>query len=150
MSEDELQRLVEKISKRDFNKPFMHEARFNPRLKTTGGRYLLQSHDIELNPKQYEVFGHNELVKIIKHELCHYHLHIEGRGYMHRDPEFKALLSEVGGSRYCKAIPGMSKQLNSSYTYECQDCHLIYRRKRQINTEKYVCGKCKGKLQKKI
>ncbi|KMJ55857.1 hypothetical protein AB685_25010 [Bacillus sp. LL01] len=150
MDQSEVQRLVENISLKSFNKPFLHEARFNPRLRTTGGRYLLRSHDIELNPKQFQAHGLEELVAIIKHELCHYHLHLEGRGYMHRDQEFKELLHRVGGSRYCREIPGMRRQEGFNHVYECKECNLIYKRKRRINTVKYVCGKCKGKLRKKL
>ena len=103
-SNEELQRWIEQISIRDFGKPFRHQARWNARLSTTGGRYLLRSHHIEINPKQLEVNGAEEVEKIIKHELCHYHLHLEGKGYQHRDADFKQLLAQVGGSRLCNRI----------------------------------------------
>ena len=80
MEQQELQSLVEKISVESFGKPFRHIASFNPRLRSTGGRYLLGTHNIEINKKYYEQLGVKELVGIIKHELCHYHLHLEGRG----------------------------------------------------------------------
>ena len=63
---------------------FIHQALFNPRLITTGGRYLLYSHNIEINKKYLDQLGMDELIGIIKHELCHYHLHLEGKGYKHR------------------------------------------------------------------
>jgi hypothetical protein len=50
MNEQELQRLVEHISSTVFRKPFRHRASFNRRLKTTGGRYHLGSHDLDFNP----------------------------------------------------------------------------------------------------
>ncbi|MEB4843828.1 SprT family protein, partial [Paenibacillus jamilae] len=83
VDEQEIQRLVEEVSLQYFEMPFLHKAVFNNRLRTTGGRYLLKSHNIELNYRYYEVYGEEELVGIIKHELCHYHLHIAGRGYKH-------------------------------------------------------------------
>ena len=46
----------------------------------------------EINPLVVEVYGMEELIGVIKHELCHYHLHIEGKGYRHRDADFKNLL----------------------------------------------------------
>ncbi len=49
---------------------------------------LLKSHDIEINPKQYEHYGEDAVVKIILHELCHYHLHIAGKGYQHKRSRF--------------------------------------------------------------
>ncbi|TLS34916.1 SprT family protein [Pseudalkalibacillus caeni] len=146
MEQKELQQLVEKISNDYFGLPFKHEARFNARLRTTGGRYLLRSHDIELNPKQFSVFGMHALIGIIKHELCHYHLHIQGKGYKHRDRDFKELLNRVGGSRYCDSLPGIRNTEKVKYIYQCKNCTLQYKRKRRIDLKKYVCGKCRGKL----
>jgi len=72
MTNEELQQLVTIISNTVFNKPFMHEAYFNSRLKTTGGRYMLQTHHIQINPKSLELYGIEELEGIIRHELVHY------------------------------------------------------------------------------
>lgn len=142
-----LQELVEMISIRDFNKPFRHRARFNNRLQTTGGRYLLGSHDIELNPKYYVERGEEELIGIIKHELCHYHLHIEGKGYKHRDRDFRELMKKVDAPRFCKPLDSVTKRrVMTQYLYECSACHQRYVRKRKVDTSRYVCGKCKGKL----
>lgn len=145
MEESKLQQIVEDISIRHFGRPFLHEARFNRRLRTTGGRYLLHSHHIEINPKQVEYHGYDELVGIIKHELCHYHLHIEGKGYRHGDKDFKQLLKKVGGSRFCKPLPQETKPIVWR-VYRCISCHTEYRRERRMNVERYVCGKCHGKL----
>ena len=57
MNNDKLQRMVENLSEEKFGRTFQHRAYFNKRLRTTGGRYLLKSHDIEINPKQYEHYG---------------------------------------------------------------------------------------------
>ena len=146
MNQKQLQELVIMISEESFGKGFRHTATFNPRLRTTGGRYLLRTHNLEFNPKQLEQFGLEEFIKIIKHELCHYHLHIEGRGYKHQDSDFKTLLKKVGGSRYCQAIPGARRQSLWSYVYECSDCHQTYIRKRKFDLKKYGCGTCRGKL----
>ncbi|HDD3747353.1 TPA: SprT family protein [Staphylococcus aureus] len=50
MNNDKLQRMVENLSEEKFGRTFRHCAYFNKRLRTTGGRYLLKSHDIEINP----------------------------------------------------------------------------------------------------
>jgi len=147
-SNEELQRWIELVSERDFGQPFRHRARWNSRLSTTGGRYLLKSHDIEINPKQLEVNGEAEVEKIIKHELCHYHLHLAGRGYQHRDTDFKRLLAAVGGSRYCKAMPDVRRKRSEPYRYQliCYSCGQQYLRKRKVDIRKYACGVCRGKL----
>jgi SprT-like protein len=150
VTNEELQSLVVDISLKYFQKPFRHQATFNSRLKTTGGRYLLHSHHIEINKRYYEQLGMDELVGIIKHELCHYHLHLENKGYKHQDQDFKRLMTLVGAPRFCGQLPERPKTNKSHkvYIYSCSGCSLVYKRKRSINVKRYVCGKCKGKLSK--
>jgi len=148
MEDKDLQDLVEYISYRFFNKEFRHKAFFNPRLRTTGGRYMLHSHNIEINRSYFEQLGQEELIGIIKHELCHYHLHIEGKGYQHRDQDFKDLLKRVEAPRFCSTLPNRPERKNNNTLrlYKCSRCSQLYRRKKRINLSKYVCGKCRGKL----
>jgi SprT-like protein len=150
MQNSELQSLVEKISIEWFGKPFKHKATFNSKLRTTGGRYLLGTHNIEINRKYLDQLGEGELIGIIKHELCHYHLHLEGRGYQHRDNDFKQLLKKVGAPRFCNRLTEMPKTRTAKklLIYQCSKCSLQYKRKRSIDTSKYVCGKCRSKLKK--
>lgn len=138
-----LQVLVESISEQVFSKPFLHKAIFNPRLRSTGGRYHLSDHHLDFNPKVYERYGMPELIQVIKHELCHYHLHIEGKGYQHKDVDFKNLLLETGGSRYVRSL--IDQTTENYRQYECQKCHTLILRKRKINTSRFSC-KCGGKL----
>ena len=84
--------------------------------------------------------GLEVLIGVIKHELCHYHLHQTGGGYRHRDQDFKRLLHQVGGSRF------VERMKEPNFIYECTACHHRYPRMRKMNTNRYVCGKCRGKL----
>jgi SprT-like protein len=145
MTDAELQFLIEKISIQSFHKPFLHKAYFNPRLRTTGGRYMLGSHNIDINRKYFDEHGMDELIGIIKHELCHYHLHIEGKGYKHGDEDFKRLLNEVGGPRHCSILTSVNNR-KRYLIYVCSKCGLEFKRRRKINIRKYVCGRCKGRL----
>lgn len=145
MTDAELQQLVEQISLTAFQRPFKHRATFNHRLRSSGGRYLLASHDIQLNPKMLTDFDQATLVGVIKHELCHYHLHLTGRGYQHRNPDFKCLLAAVGGSRYAPA-PKQPRVTTQRYVYQCQRCGQLYRRKRRMNPARYRCGRCRGPI----
>lgn len=149
MDDHQVQQLTEQISLTYFKKPFRHRAYFNSRLKTTGGRYLLNSHDIELNKKYLAEHGQKELEGIIKHELCHYHLHLEGKGYRHRDKDFRALLKEVGAPRFCTPLSAR-KQTRNVRTYMCTSCGQTFLRKRAMDTNRYVCGKCGGKIKEMI
>jgi SprT-like protein len=146
-----LQDLVEETSITYFKKPFNHKVCFNPRLRTTGGRYILQTHNIELNEKYYKELGFEELVQIVKHELCHYHLHLEKKGYKHRDRDFRELLQKVDAPRFCNTLPSQEKKRAPiKYHYVCSNCKQRYDRKRKVNLNKYVCGKCQGKLREII
>ncbi|RLL42151.1 SprT family protein [Oceanobacillus piezotolerans] len=144
INEKMLYELVNKLSLQYFHKPFMDVVKFNSRLRTTGGRYIPGKRTIELNPKYAVEMDGEEFVGIIKHELCHYHLHIEGRGYQHRDEDFRRLLRETGSPRFCKPLP--SQRNEYKYVYSCRRCATKYKRKRRVDTNKYRCGKCRGKL----
>ncbi|MHA6253000.1 SprT family protein [Oceanobacillus sp. CAU 1775] len=144
MSQVELQKIVDEISKEYFHKPFIDDVRFNPRLRTTGGRYIPAKRLIELNPKYLLETDIEEFRGIIKHELCHYHLHIEGRGYKHGDADFKNLLKATNSPRFCKPLP--SQATTYKYLYACLDCKEKYKRKRRVDIKKFRCGKCQGKL----
>ena len=140
MNEHELQNLTEEISRNSFHREFTHKITYNRRLRSSGGRYLLQTGNIEINPLVEQELGLEALIGVIKHELCHYHLHQTGGGYRHRDADFKRLLHQVGGSRF------VERMKEPNFIYECVDCHHRYPRMRKMNTHRYVCGKCRGKL----
>lgn len=143
INEKDLYRLVNDLSNKYFHKPFQHKVKFNHRLRTTGGRYLPSVKVIELNPKYVIEMSKDEFIGIIKHELCHYHLHIEGKGYKHGDVEFKQLLKKTGSPRHCKPLPSTNRRV---YKYQCSQCKLLYERARRVNVNRYRCGKCRGKL----
>ncbi|MCY7949496.1 SprT family protein [Bacillus inaquosorum] len=147
MDNKELQKLTEDISETYFKKPFRHQALFNDRLKTTGGRYLLTSHNIELNRKYLIEHGREELIGIIKHELCHYHLHLEGKGYKHRDRDFRVLLQQVNAPRFCTPLKKKTES-KKTYMYICMACGQQYIKKRAMNPDRYRCGKCRGKIKR--
>ena len=140
MNEHELQQLTKEISRSSFHREFTHKITYNRRLRSSGGRYLLKTGNIEINPLVEQELGIEALVGVIKHELCHYHLHQTGGGYRHRDADFKRLLHQVGGSRF------VERMKEPAFLYECVECHHRYPRMRKMNTNRYVCGKCHGKL----
>ncbi|HFG0388759.1 TPA: SprT family protein, partial [Staphylococcus aureus] len=100
-----------------------------------------------INPKQYEHYGEDAVVKIILHELCHYHLHIAGKGYQHKDQDFKRLSQQVGAPRFCNSIE--SYQQRANYEYYCTKCHAKYIHIRKVDTNRMRCGHCNGKLRMK-
>ena len=140
MNEHELQQLTQEISRTSFHREFTHKITYNRRLRSSGGRYLLKTGNIEINPLVEQELGLEALIGVIKHELCHYHLHQTGGGYRHKDADFKRLLHQVGGSRF------VERMKEPNFLYECTACHHRYPRMRKMNTNRYVCGKCRGKL----
>ncbi|MGM8366582.1 SprT family protein [Virgibacillus sp. W0181] len=146
IKEEALYKLVNSLSMEFFHIPFQHKVIFNKRLRTTGGRYIPARKTIELNPKYATEMDEKEFVGIIKHELCHYHLHIAGKGYKHGDAEFKRLLKKTNSPRYCTPLP--SEMNRHKHIYLCKQCKHEYKRIRIINVKKYRCGKCRGKLYK--
>ncbi|OKL36532.1 SprT family protein [Domibacillus mangrovi] len=148
MTDEIVQQLTEQLSLQFFKLPFRHKAYINKRLRTTGGRYLLHSHHIEVNEKYALEYGKEELIGIIKHELCHYHLHLQGKGYKHGDADFKKLLIETSSPRYCRALPRKEekKKIRQILHYRCQGCGIVYKRYRKMNIHKYMCGACQGRI----
>lgn len=137
----DLTEYVRQVSEEDFNKPFRHTACWNKRLKTTGGRFFPKDGHLDFNPKLYQEHGLEVFRKIVRHELCHYHLYFDKKGYRHADRDFKQLLKEVDGLRYAPQL-----QSANLWLYRCQNCGQDYHRKRRIDTKKYACGKCHGRL----
>ncbi|MDO4903408.1 MAG: SprT family protein [Limosilactobacillus sp.] len=142
MTNEQLQSLVEKWSLEYFHRPFLHQAYFNKRLRTTGGRYHLNDVHIDINPLMYTEFDLDNLKKVVLHELCHYHLHQTGHDFHHRSQEFKKLLAQVGGSRYAPATSKREKTKKIRWIYQCSGCGVIVARQRRFNTSRYVCRRC--------
>ena len=140
MEESKLQQLCQEISMKYFHKEFCHHITYNTRLKSSGGRYILKTGNIEINPKVETILGREILIGVMKHELCHYHLHQEGKGYRHQDRDFKMLLREVGGNRFVERMEPYR------YVYACNSCEATFHRMRKIDTNKFRCGRCRGSL----
>lgn len=144
MGEHELHQVVHDISMAFFKKPYNDKVKYNYRLRSTGGRYIPSKRLIEINPKYAAEMGEEEVKGIIKHELCHYHLHVEGKGFKHGDQDFKSLLNKTSSPRHCKPLP--STIMREKHIYTCKNCSHVYKRKRRVDVKKYRCGKCNGKL----
>jgi len=112
---------VRQVSLEDFGKPFKHQAQWNSRLRSTGGRFFPKDGHLDFNPKVYQELGLEVFRKIVRHELCHYHLYYEGKGYKHKDVAFKKLLKEVDGLRFVPPLSNVSQ--TPALVYTCQNCH---------------------------
>lgn len=133
---------VQAVSLEDFGYPFCHEAFWNKRLRSSGGRFFPKDGHLDFNPKFYTQYDLDVFRKIVRHELCHYHLYFAGKGYRHKDADFKKLLAQVEGLRFAPPLSGAK----TFHYYQCSKCGQIYQRQRRINLSKYVCRYCHGKL----
>lgn len=70
----DLNKYVQEVSLQDFGKEFRHVAIWNRRLRSTGGRFFPRDGHLDFNPKHLEEQGLEVFRKIVRHELCHYHL----------------------------------------------------------------------------
>ncbi|MBS7077748.1 MAG: SprT family protein, partial [Streptococcus parasanguinis] len=70
-----------------------------------------------------------------------------GKGYCHKDLDFKQLLQQVDGLRFTPPLPDRSGRVKRIYLYQCPHCGQEYRRKRKIDLKKYACGRCHSRLQ---
>lgn len=137
----DLTKYIRQVSLEDFGKDFRHQANWNRRLRTTGGRFFPKDGHLDFNPKHYQELDLATFRQIVRHELCHYHLYFEKKGYRHQDQDFKDLLKQVKGLRYAPSL-STAKVL----TYDCLSCGQSYQRKRRLNLDRYRCGRCRGKL----
>lgn len=142
----DLTNYVRQVSLEDFGLPFAHQACWNNRLRSTGGRFFPADGHLDFNPKTLEEHGLEVFRKIVRHELCHYHLYHAGKGYKHGDADFKSLLEQVGGLRF---VPKSTQLKPPKYLYSCQTCQQSYPRQRRLDVAKYRCGKCRGRLVQK-
>jgi SprT-like protein len=142
LSDRQLQAYVEEVSQSDFGWPFTHKAFWNSRLRTTGGRFFPKDGHLDFNPK---FASHPDFRKIVRHELVHYHLYKQGRGFKHEDQDFKRLLAQVDGLRFAPRLEPPKVSL-PKYIYTCSNCGAQYPRKRRMDTRRYVCSKCHGRL----
>ncbi len=95
---------VKTVSIEDFGWKFKHQALWNKRLRTTGGRFFPRMAMI-LIPNSMR----NMALKPFEncpYELCHYHLIFQGKGYSILI-EISSLLAKVDGLRYA---PKMQKR----------------------------------------
>ncbi|MGV2994786.1 SprT-like domain-containing protein, partial [Streptococcus porcinus] len=76
-----LTKYVQEASLADFDKPFRHQAIWNSRLRSTGGRFFPRDGQLDFNPHLYQAFGEPVFRPIVRHDLCHYHLYFAKKGY---------------------------------------------------------------------
>ena len=57
---------VKQVSLEDFGRPFIHQAQWNSRLRSTGGRFFPKDGHLDFNPKVYQELGLDVFRKIVR------------------------------------------------------------------------------------
>jgi len=63
---------------------------------------------------------------------------------LHKDTDFKQLLSQVGGIRYAPDI-GQRQKTQHLWHYQCENGHDIFKHRR-FQVGRYRCGQCGARL----
>ncbi|GGK25153.1 protein SprT [Caldalkalibacillus thermarum] len=145
-----LKRLANKLSLHFWGKPCQIPVTWNGRLTKTMGRFLYTEQNGQRTPLKIEIskyaahwIDREIFVAVLLHELCHYHLFIEGRPYHDHHPVFEQELRRVG------AISTQRVQLpQKAYKLYCQRCGGYLGLRRRINVGHYRSICCRAPILK--
>lgn len=150
INNNKLQQIIKNLSKKKFKHTFQHYTYFNKKLHTTNKHYLLKSHNIKINPKQYKHYKKNTIIKIILHKLYHYHLHITNKNYQHKDQNFKQLNQQIKTPKFYNNIKNYQQQTNYKYYYTKYHTKYIHIHKINTNHIHYKHYNKKLKIKKQL
>lgn len=114
---------------------------WNPRMRSTAGRALLKTYNVEINPKLLE-FGENEVYNTILHELAHllawYRTRHRGHG-----AEWRAACVDLGipNEKVTHNLPLPKRQQKRKWRYVCPACETSFDRVRKARAHS-ACAKC--------
>ena len=87
---------------------------------------------------------------VIKHTILHEIAHALTGAEHHHDNVWQRTCLAIGGNgkRLASGIKHSYIKPKQYYTYKCSLCGHLFKRQRQIDITRYVCGNCKGHLTK--
>lgn len=150
-SAEKLAQLARTLSLKHWNKDCLIPVEWNGRLTASMGRFAYKVRGKERIPIKIEMSKHaakfldqETLSKVLLHELCHYHLFIQGRPFADHHPQFEKELERVG------AISTNTVQVpQKGYELSCSRCQKVVGKRRRINTKLYKSICCEAPLIKK-
>lgn len=143
--------LANTLSQRFWQKDCSIPVAWNGRLRTAMGRFLYSPQGKKNLPLRIEMSKHaaqfltqDLFSAVLLHELCHYHLFIQGQPCNDHHPVFEKELRRVGAiSTNTVQIPQKGFQLS------CSQCRKSIGTRTRINTARYLSACCKAKIVKK-
>ena len=119
----------------------------NNRLRSTLGRYVIDSNDIPIRIElsgNVLTYGNKEtIIGVLKHECIHYAYHVQGKNMHDGDPEFELALKRFN------APSTETLKVGKYYVFECEQCKKVgeSRLKRlAVHPSNYRTSCCKAKL----
>lgn len=148
---DQLISLAQNLSQQFWQKKCEVPLVWNGRLSRTMGRfcYFIQKKKriplrIELSKKSVPLLDQQTFNAVLLHELCHYHLFIEGKPFADHHPLFEAELRRVGAiSTNTIKVP------QKGYDLYCGKCQTFLGKRKRFNNKNYLSACCKERIIKK-
>lgn len=154
MTMEELKRYADNFLKKNYNLSLIIPLKLNGRLSRTYGRfnYKIDRNTGEKNPVSVElskVFVENNdkdiVLDVLKHELIHYALFMQGKPYSDGHPAFENELKKLGV--VSQRTIGKYQIANKKQVYRCIKCNneYILLRKLRHNGMYHRCN-CGGNI----
>lgn len=158
LTQYQLEKYAEKFLKDNYNMKLLVPLKINGRLRTACGRFVYTQFKsgkpsvpkvVELNRYFLENNEPAVVLDVLRHELVHYALFMQGKPHRDGHPVFENELKRLGivSQSTIDKYNIKSKPVNIR-VYECEDCGYKYRRKRALahGGKYHRCGGCNGRL----
>ena len=157
LTQYQLEKYAEKFLMDNYNMKLLVPLKINGRLRIPCGRFVYIKRDgkpiapkaVELNKYFLENNEINIVLDVLRHELIHYALFMQGKPHSDGHPVFENELDRLGVVRQetINKYKIQSKPVNVRI-YECADCNHKYERRRALPNggNNHCCGACSGML----
>jgi SprT-like protein len=153
----QLKAYANKFLKENYNMTLTVPLQLNGRMKRTCGWFKHMKYKdgrreakcIELNKYFVENNEPTIVLDVLRHELVHYALFMQGRPNSDGHPVFENELRRLGvvSQSTIDKYDIESKPVKIQI-YQCANCNTVYKRQRSLPNggRNYCCGNCKGSL----
>ncbi len=150
-SQEQLELLANQLSLQHWKKTCDIPVVWNGRLRAAMGRFAYTTKGkqriplkIELSKYAAQHLNKDTFISVLLHELCHYHLFIEGKPFHDHHPQFEMELVRVGAiSTHTVQVP------QKAYELFCSHCQKPLGKRKRINTKNYLSACCQREIIKK-
>lgn len=146
----ELSQYANKFLKDNYNMSLSVPLQLNGRLKSAKGRFVWYKRDrrpkvVELNKVFVENNNISIVLDVLRHELVHYALFMQGKPHEDGHPVFEGELKRLGIIR--QSTIGHEQITTKAQIYNCSDCDKEFKMNRRLrnNGRNHRC-KCGGRL----